>query len=974
MSRPDVAVRPWRPSTRCVTLVAETRQESSATMQTSTPPPSIAAPTVLERDGELAALDAATVRLTDHGVGGVLVLAAGAGLGKTTVLDAAYPATASHRAAILRASPGPLERRFAYGVLRTLLEPVLWSRSPAERERVTLGPAAKAGALLVDGVMPGPDAGMAMAHSTLRMLEALAREEPMILVVDDAHWADRQSLEVLAYVARRSAHLRSLLVVAHRDEDPDAATDLLSMLAAAPGATLLRPRPLTLRGATRLIRAVAPEAPMSACQRCQRAAAGNPWLLGELGRQLHEHGEDALTEQDPSLPVGALAREVVRLRLATLSPEARAFAVALAVLGTDGAHDIAAAVAEIEPAAVAPARDELASAGLVSTDRRTLVHALIGAAILDDLPAARRSALHRLAADRLELSGAALDVVASHLMRCAPKADGRVTSLLQRAAGNAWEQGNLHTATAYLERALEERAESDPRAALLSQLSTYSWNAGLPGVRERFMEALEVVEDLRERIRILERLATLEVAAPTGLDLDDLLAAELASRPDHDQELRVALELAAIDVLFMVPGRQAELARRAAALEPAAITDPLRRRSALAQQACVHILQGSADAATTTVLAREALAGTTLLENAHERSGFHLAVRSLVHANDVERAAAGITALREEGKRRGSPRPQAAADLYGADLAERVGDVHEAERLARSVLDLTQHEPLNMFSGGALAVLIAALAERGAFDDADRTLAEHGMSGQVGGAVWDAGILHARAQLELARGDFDAAHANATRAGEMRIAHGRPNPTITPWRSTAALALAYRGRGPEAVALADEELALAERWGAPHPVLVALRSRIVAEADHEARLRLCDRALELDVAPAATVWVLLEQGASLARCGRRMDAREPLRRALALASDSGAVLAAERARRELVATGARPRRDAVEGTDALTPRQRQIAVLAAAGASNRAIADQLFLSVKTVETHLATVFQKLAVGARSDIAARLTTD
>jgi DNA-binding CsgD family transcriptional regulator len=113
-------------------------------------------------------------------------------------------------------------------------------------------------------------------------------------------------------------------------------------------------------------------------------------------------------------------------------------------------------------------------------------------------------------------------------------------------------------------------------------------------------------------------------------------------------------------------------------------------------------------------------------------------------------------------------------------------------------------------------------------------------------------------------------------------------------------------------------------------------------------------------------------GSTLAHTGRRIEARDALRPALADADAAGAVLLAQRARRELVATGLRPRQAATEGAAALTPRQRQVCELAAAGKGNRQIAQALFLSIKTVETHLAAGYRKLGVGTRAELAAELT--
>ena len=260
-------------------------------------------------------------------------------------------------------------------------------------------------------------------------------------------------------------------------------------------------------------------------------------------------------------------------------------------------------------------------------------------------------------------------------------------------------------------------------------------------------------------------------------------------------------------------------------------------------------------------------------------------------------------------------------------------------------------------------MLVAALGERGAFDEARELL-------RAGGG----GDLHTRARLALAEGDFERAHADARDAGACDDQRARPNPAFAGWRSTASLALAHLGRREEAAALAEVELSLAERFGAPVAIARAMVARAVSERSDQARISICRRALaSLEASRAGaeleSVRLRLELGSTLARLGRRIEGRELLRPALADADAVGASRLAERARRELVATGMRPRRAALEGTSALTPRQRQIIELAAAGKPNRAIAQQLFLSIKTVETHLAAGYRKLGVNTRMDLSA-----
>jgi hypothetical protein len=189
----------------------------------------------------------------------------------------------------------------------------------------------------------------------------------------------------------------------------------------------------------------------------------------------------------------------------------------------------------------------------------------------------------------------------------------------------------------------------------------------------------------------------------------------------------------------------------------------------------------------------------------------------------------------------------------------------------------------------------------------------------------------------LLEGQFERAHAEALAAGALREQQFRANPSLAPWRSTAALALAHLGRRDEAAVLAEEELARARRFGAPVPVPIAraLHARAIAEPDHTARIALCEEGLTIAAGLEATR-LRLELGGALASLGSRVEARDALRPALADADTSGAVLLARRARRELVATGLRPRQAALAGARALTPRQRQICELASAGKGNRA--------------------------------------
>src|SRR4051794_28297463 len=261
----------------------------------ATTPPGDASP-LIERAYELDALRAAV-----RG-GGVVVLEAAAGLGKTALLEHAAAVAEESGWLVRRAAPGPLERHLPFGVVRALLE------APVRESGVALdGPAAAAGELLLAGRVGGGDSTMMLiAHSVLWVCTALAERQPLALVVDDAQWADRASLAVLSYLARRVEDLPLLVVVAARSS-----SDLLSVIGGARAAEVLHPRPLSPRGGVELIRRLAPDTPSAVCRDCHRDVGGNPWLLTELARQLAGHGGP-----DEHGPVSAVARGVVRRRLA----------------------------------------------------------------------------------------------------------------------------------------------------------------------------------------------------------------------------------------------------------------------------------------------------------------------------------------------------------------------------------------------------------------------------------------------------------------------------------------------------------------------------------------------------------------------------------------------------------------------------------------------------------------------------------
>ncbi len=198
-------------------------------------------------------------------------------------------------------------------------------------------------------------------------------------------------------------------------------------------------------------------------------------------------------------------------------------------------------------------------------------------------------------------------------------------------------------------------------------------------------------------------------------------------------------------------------------------------------------------------------------------------------------------------------------------------------------------------------------------------------------------------------------------------------PPFASWRVERSLALTHTGEREEAQLLAGEHADLARRAGSVRELARAQHAFALADPgpDAEQLLRETAALLERTVAPLEQARVLSDLGDLLRREGRRTDAREPLRQALDLAHRCGAIRLAGEIDGRLRAAGGRPRRPYVSGAEALTPAERRVAVRAATGRSNREIAQALFITLNTVETHLRHVYRKLEITNRADIAARL---
>jgi len=304
----------------------------------------------------------------------------------------------------------------------------------------------------------------------------------------------------------------------------------------------------------------------------------------------------------------------------------------------------------------------------------------------------------------------------------------------------------------------------------------------------------------------------------------------------------------------------------------------------------------------------------------------------------------------------------------------RLGEIRRAEAEARLALSLFEEGSGEPGIAWCVAHLLDALLARGGLEEAaelvQRELVPAGAAPTLPVALLHTSLAH----YHLTRGQPDVALREARAAGRL-VSDTIANPYCCDWRSAAALALAALGRRDDARAMAQAELADARRFGVVEAEGASLRTLgVVIGGTHGIEaLRQSVAVLEAAEGRLEHARSLLELGAALRRAGVRTEARDALRAALDETARIGASILADRAHDELVAAGARPRRDRrlLSGRESLTASEDRIAALAADGLTNREIAQRQFVTVKAVEWHLSNVYRKLDISSRDELAGAL---
>jgi DNA-binding CsgD family transcriptional regulator len=903
---------------------------------------------LLEREGELAALRDV---LSRHG--SVAVIEAPAGVGKTALMDAARAIAEDSGLLVLTARGAELEQAFAFGVVRQLFEHGASTEAFAGAARF----AAPLIGVELEGVPAAPPEDPFAARHALYWLTAnLAAERPLAVFVDDAHWADAASLGVIAHIANRVAGLPIALIVASRE--------------AVPGLeTTLRLAPLGEQAAATLVRSVVAGADDALCRACHAATGGNPFFLHELVRAMAEGAvaADRVADQSPE----RVTREIAG-RLAALPADARSVAQAAAVLGDGAPLRQAAALAGISVGDAGGAADALIAAGVLrSAHPLAFVHPLMGAAVYAGMADSARD--HSRAARLLAEEAESPERVAAQLLRCPPSGDPWAFDRLVAAARQSAARGAADAVATYLLRALDEPPPPERRADVLLDIgrAECGFDPGAAVVHLREALAGEIAIERRFEATmllagVLGHVGRVNEAADVVEDQFDTLS----SRPD----LRGPTEAALANITRIDPATRRR-ADRVIERMRRRVDDGERDPAVLGTIAAEMGLAGE-PADRMNELAEIAVLGMEPTAATAAGWSWYNGIRSLIAGERYDFALRALDDALERARERGAPIDVGAVLVFRAELFAHIGELANGEVDARTLQEVAEGYGWVLGLGTAVWVLGYVLIERGELDEAEAVLfggqfAESAAAvPHVYSNVW---VLWVRGLLRRAMGRPAEAAVEFRECGRRATAIDNLSPSLLPWRSDLAHALLDVGDAAEARWLAIDELGRAHALGGRRAIGIALgaAARVEGGAEEIRLLREAAALLEESPAQLERARVCAALGLALHRSGDAEGAREPLRQAIDLAHRCGAQVLEDAALGELRATGARPRRRLASGAGALTPSERRIAELAAAGSQNREIAETLFVTTATVEYHLRNAYRKLGITSRTQLAEAL---
>ena len=924
---------------------------------------------LIGRDREVGALrDAIAAATAGHGQ--VVLVEGEPGIGKTRLVETACDLAREAGFAIARGGCDDLVAARPFGAMIDAL-----GIAPEAREKDRAAIAA-----LVDThdapdttAVPGaPNPGLQfrVTEALGALVEKLAARSPLLLALDDLQWADASTLAALRSIAKRVETLPVVVLGSSRAGHGLAQLHRITDDLLRAGAVHLALGPLDQASVTSLITEVLEESPTDALLARVQGASGNPLFVIEYVRSL-----ESMTPEGGEASAALEFRLTVLRRLATLPEETNNALRLAAVLGsTFSVADLAVASGK-STVELAPPLHHAVVAGLLEERGEQLGfrHMLVRDAIYEHIPAPVRRQLHREVGRALAGAGSDALAVAHHLGLGADAEDPEAVAWLRRAARDAASRSPA-VAVELLERARDLLGPTSPeRDPLLAELAVVlAWSGRLADAGALGVEVLERRPD--PAVAGALRCGLVYALAWQGKPAEAMRYATLAA-DEHISEWDAVLLRAEASVasLLAFDFPQAGLLSAAAVKEAERLGHDVALCHALTAQSWVVLFSGKGDAAS---LARRAVeiadrSATGEAHLAHPR--FFLGQMSFADGlDDVE------TLLRQGLKIAEDLGLAWSLPLYHSRLGARAfiaGDWDSAVAECEAALAVADEVGMHV---GAVAVTSAWLAavqiHRDDLDAAERTLAAAMDRLADTGPQLGMGVLNwARAMLLDARGDRDGAIALLQAALDLYKAGG---PGTDPWSATYFVRLCVAGGDHERAAAALPAPDLVQPNGPALGRASALRLRALVENDPDAMLRAVEVYRETDWSFDLTE-TCEDAGVVLRDAGRVEEAvgllNEALERYERLGADRDIARVTAALRQLGVKRGARRRHvRATEGWESLTETEHKVIALVAQRLSNPEVADRLFISRHTVESHLKHIYRKLGLSSRLELAALAT--
>ncbi|GAA1760395.1 ATP-binding protein [Agromyces humatus] len=902
--------------------------------------------------GRRAERDAVEMLLSRARAGrsGALVVRGEAGIGKTALLEHARDAAGSSGFRVESSTGVAAESQFAFAGLHQLCAPLL-DRADAlpEPQQAALGVAfGRRGGVAPDRFLVG--------LATLNLLAEVAEEAPLLCFVDDSQWLDEASAQVVAFVARRLAAERIALVLGARDQADGEAP-------AFAGLPELRLGGLGERDARELL-AGAVRTPLDdrVRDRIVAEARGNPLALLELPLSWQPARRAGGFELPEGLGVPNRIEESFRRRSGSLPTETRLF---LLVAAAEPTGDVAllwraAAQLGIPREAATPAEDT----GLLEIDTRVRFrHPLVRSAVYQAATLPDRRRAHGALADATDPQ-VDPDRRAWHSAHAVVGTDEEVAAELERSAGRARSRGGIAAAGAFLQRSAELTPEPSDRTRRALEAAHAKQEAG---ASEAALELLAVAAagplDPLERARLALLRAQIAFHLTRGPEVPGMLLDAATTLAPLDPALSRETYLHALDAAIINGGSvAATIADRClAAVSPGM---PARPVDQLLDGLAVTMVRGYEAGVPRLRSALEALrdaAREDAVPDDRSRPWLWLAGRVAVGIFDDdlahELATCNVDLARADGAMAGLP----SALSFHANVLIISGQLARAGELTAEATAITESIGGVMLRHAHI-ILAAWRGDRAAATELNDMTFRDVSYPDEGTDV--ALAQYALAVLHNGLGEYSAAQQPA------RTACDSVELSISSVALPELIEASVRAGDPERAALALDRLSVRARaCGTSWALGLEARSRALTitgpEAEEHYREAIAHLGGSLIAGEAARAHLLY--GEWLRREGRRQDAREQLRTAHEMLSDMGAEAFAARAARELAATGEHPRKRTAQPSDALTAHEQHIARLVATGATSREVGAQLFLSPRTIEAHLRTIFRKLGITSRRQL-------